>query len=180
MATETPYGVHSEVGALRKVLVCAPGRAHERLTPSNCDSLLFDDVLWVQNAKRDHFDFMTKMRERGIEVVGREMTGKGVRQAEPGGELRAEQARAEQPHFDLGAKARRGGDRQVDVASQQGAQFDHIVGEILGGAMQVLAQRLGVIVGVAGSDEFRRVGERRVVRIDRDHGEQGYDRPVRG
>ena len=69
MATETPFGVHSEVGTLRKVMVCAPGRAHERLTPSNCDSLLFDDVLWVQNAKRDHFDFMTKMRERGIEVV---------------------------------------------------------------------------------------------------------------
>ena len=32
-------------------------------------SLLFDDVLWVQNAKRDHFDFITKMRERGVEVV---------------------------------------------------------------------------------------------------------------
>ena len=63
------YGVHSEVGQLRKVLVCAPGLAHTRLTPSNCDDLLFDDVLWVQNAKRDHFDFMTKMRDRGIEVV---------------------------------------------------------------------------------------------------------------
>jgi arginine deiminase len=63
------YGVHSEVGTLRKVLVCSPGRAHERLTPTNCDSLLFDDVLWVQNAKRDHFDFITKMRERGVEVV---------------------------------------------------------------------------------------------------------------
>src|SRR5690242_8022266 len=49
------YGVHSEVGTLRKVLVCAPGLAHDRLTPSNCDDLLFDDVLWVQNAKRDHF-----------------------------------------------------------------------------------------------------------------------------
>ena len=50
-------------------MVCAPGRAHARLTPSNCDSLLFDDVLWVENAKRDHFDFMTKMRDRGIEVL---------------------------------------------------------------------------------------------------------------
>ncbi|WP_280338795.1 arginine deiminase [Nocardia neocaledoniensis] len=65
----TAFGVHSEVGTLRKVLVCAPGLAHERLTPTNCDDLLFDDVLWVQNAKRDHFDFMTKMRDRGIEVV---------------------------------------------------------------------------------------------------------------
>ena len=44
------YGVHSEVGKLRKVLVCAPGLAHQRLTPTNCDNLLFDDVMWVQNA----------------------------------------------------------------------------------------------------------------------------------
>ena len=63
------FGVHSEVGQLRKVMVCAPGRAHQRLTPSNCDRLLFDDVLWVDNAKRDHFDFITKMRDRGIEVL---------------------------------------------------------------------------------------------------------------
>jgi arginine deiminase len=63
------YGVYSEAGQLRKVLVCAPGLAHQRLTPTNCDDLLFDDVIWVQNARRDHFDFVTKMRERGIEVV---------------------------------------------------------------------------------------------------------------
>ncbi|ALG85724.1 arginine deiminase [Gordonia phthalatica] len=63
------YGVHSEVGKLHKVLVCAPGLAHERLTPTNSDDLLFDDVLWVQNAKRDHFDFITKMRDRGVDVV---------------------------------------------------------------------------------------------------------------
>ncbi|WNG93821.1 arginine deiminase [Mycobacterium sp. ITM-2016-00318] len=63
------YGVHSEVGKLRKVLVCSPGLAHERLTPTNCDDLLFDDVLWVQKSRRDHFDFMDKMRDRGVEVV---------------------------------------------------------------------------------------------------------------
>src|SRR4249919_3661077 len=63
------YGAHSEVGKLRKVLVCAPGLAHTRLTPTNCDDLLFDDVMWVQNAQRDHFDFMAKMRERDVEVV---------------------------------------------------------------------------------------------------------------
>jgi arginine deiminase len=67
--TGSKYGVHSEVGVLRKVLVCAPGLAHTRLTPSNCDSLLFDDVLWVQNAKRDHADFIMKMQDRGTEVV---------------------------------------------------------------------------------------------------------------
>ena len=66
---ESSFGVHSEVGQLRKVMVCAPGKAHQRLTPSNCDDLLFDDVLWVDVAKRDHFDFMNKLRERGVDVV---------------------------------------------------------------------------------------------------------------
>lgn len=63
------YGVHSEVGRLRKVLVCRPGLAHLRLTPSNSDELLFDDVLWVENAQRDHADFVNKMTQRGVEVV---------------------------------------------------------------------------------------------------------------
>jgi len=69
VAAEQAFGVHSEVGQLRKVLVCAPGRAHQRLTPSNCDELLFDDVMWVENAKRDHFDFVQKLRDRGVDVV---------------------------------------------------------------------------------------------------------------
>lgn len=63
------YGVHSEVGKLRKVLVNAPGLAHERLTPSNSDYLLFDDVMWVEAAQRDHADFVAKMRARDIEVI---------------------------------------------------------------------------------------------------------------
>jgi arginine deiminase len=63
------YGVHSEVGRLRKVLVCAPGLAHRRLTPSNSDELLFDDVMWVENAQRDHADFVNKLTQRGVEVV---------------------------------------------------------------------------------------------------------------
>jgi arginine deiminase len=63
------YGVHSEVGRLRKVLVCQPGLAHRRLTPTNSDDLLFDDVLWVENAQRDHADFVNKLRGRGVEVV---------------------------------------------------------------------------------------------------------------
>jgi arginine deiminase len=65
----TNYGVHSEVGRLRKVLVCAPGLAHRRLTPTNADELLFDDVMWVENAQRDHADFVNKLRSRGVEVV---------------------------------------------------------------------------------------------------------------
>jgi arginine deiminase len=62
-------GVHSEVGKLRTVMVCRPGLAHQRLTPGNAAELLFDDVLWVQEAQKDHYDFALKMRERGTEVL---------------------------------------------------------------------------------------------------------------
>ena len=60
-------GVHSEAGKLHKVMVCSPGLAHLRLTPGNCDELLFDDVIWVSQAKRDHFDLISKMQDRGVE-----------------------------------------------------------------------------------------------------------------
>jgi arginine deiminase len=66
---EIEFGVHSEVGRLRLVMVCAPGKAHQRLTPSNSDGLLFDDVPWVEAARRDHADFVLKLRDRGVEVL---------------------------------------------------------------------------------------------------------------
>ncbi|MET0522132.1 MAG: arginine deiminase [Jiangellaceae bacterium] len=62
-------GVWSEAGRLRRVLVCAPGLAHLRLTPETFEALLFDDVMWVDRAKRDHFEFVSKMRDRGVEVL---------------------------------------------------------------------------------------------------------------
>ncbi|MBO0813873.1 MAG: arginine deiminase, partial [Actinobacteria bacterium] len=61
-------GVHSEVGRLRKVMVHRPGLEHTRLTPSNAEELLFDDVIWVSRAKQEHDRFVEVMRERGVEV----------------------------------------------------------------------------------------------------------------
>ena len=61
-------GVHSEVGKLRKVMVHRPELSLQRLTPSNHDELLFDDVLWVERAQYEHDRFVEKMRERGVEV----------------------------------------------------------------------------------------------------------------
>ena len=69
-AAQTPHGgVASEVGRLRKVLVCRPGLAQKRLTPANCKELLFDDVLWVAQARNDHDAYTSAMIERGVEVL---------------------------------------------------------------------------------------------------------------
>ena len=61
-------GVHSEVGRLRKVMVHRPELSLKRLTPTNHDDLLFDDVLWVERAQFEHDQFVARMRERGVEV----------------------------------------------------------------------------------------------------------------
>jgi arginine deiminase len=62
------FGAHSEVGKLRKVMVHRPDLSLRRLTPSNHDELLFDDVLWVERAQYEHDQFVARMRERGVEV----------------------------------------------------------------------------------------------------------------
>jgi arginine deiminase len=63
-----PLGAYSEVGKLRRVMVHRPGLEHSRLTPSNAEELLFDDVLWVARAKAEHDMFCEVMRDRGVEV----------------------------------------------------------------------------------------------------------------
>ncbi len=64
----TAFGVHSEVGKLRKVIVHRPDLSLKRLTPANHDDLLFDDVLWVEQAQREHDAFVKLLRARGAEV----------------------------------------------------------------------------------------------------------------
>ena len=66
---DTALGTHSEVGTLRTVMVHRPDLAHERLTPTNCHELLFDDVIWVRRARQEHDAFVDLMRERGVEVL---------------------------------------------------------------------------------------------------------------
>jgi arginine deiminase len=49
-------------------MVHRPELSLQRLTPSNHDDLLFDDVLWVERAQYEHDQFVARMRERGVEV----------------------------------------------------------------------------------------------------------------
>jgi len=63
------FGVHSEVGKLRQVIVHRPELSLKRLTPDTHDELLFDDVLWVERAQWEHDQFVGQMRDRGVEVL---------------------------------------------------------------------------------------------------------------
>ena len=63
------WGVQSEVGKLRKVLVHRPGREHRWTLPWNKDVLLFDDVLDTEEARAEHEVFTSKMVSQGVEVL---------------------------------------------------------------------------------------------------------------
>jgi arginine deiminase len=63
------FEVASEVGRLRRVLLHRPDLELRRLTPTNCDELLFDDVLWVKRARQEHDVFADTLREQGVDVL---------------------------------------------------------------------------------------------------------------
>ena len=62
------FGVYSEVGRLRQVIVHRPGLELTRLTPQNIGALLFDDVLWADRAAEEHDAFTAVLREHGASV----------------------------------------------------------------------------------------------------------------
>ncbi|WP_432133693.1 MULTISPECIES: arginine deiminase [unclassified Streptomyces] len=62
------FHVDSEAGVLRQVILHEPGLEMQRLTPANKDGLLFDDVLWVPQAREEHRTFQRTLREAGVRV----------------------------------------------------------------------------------------------------------------
>jgi arginine deiminase len=62
------FGVDSEVGRLRQVVLHRPDLELKRLTPDNAADLLFDDVLWVAEAQAEHDEFAQTLRDHGVTV----------------------------------------------------------------------------------------------------------------
>jgi arginine deiminase len=61
--------VDSEIGRLRRVLVHRPGREIDRMPPSMMEQLLFDDILYGDEAREEHDRFTQVMKKAGIEVL---------------------------------------------------------------------------------------------------------------
>ncbi|WP_405589009.1 arginine deiminase [Streptomyces sp. NBC_01190] len=62
------FHVDSETGRLRSVILHRPDLELKRLTPSNMEELLFDDLLWVRRARAEHDGFADVLRDRGVRV----------------------------------------------------------------------------------------------------------------
>ena len=60
--------VDSEVGNLKQVILHRPDLELKRLTPTNKDAYLFDDVLWVKRAKQEHDAFAESLRDLDVRV----------------------------------------------------------------------------------------------------------------
>ncbi|MDX1620678.1 MAG: arginine deiminase [Nitriliruptorales bacterium] len=66
--TDAP-SIRSEVAPLRAVMLHRPGEELRRLTPTNKDELLFDELLWVEHAQQEHDAFADVLRDAGAEVL---------------------------------------------------------------------------------------------------------------
>ena len=69
MNQKSQFSVFSETGPLRQVMLHRPGKEIDRLTIENMDELLFDDLLWLAQAQREHDNFAEILRKDGTEVL---------------------------------------------------------------------------------------------------------------
>jgi len=61
--------VTSEIGNLKKVLLHRPGNELLNLTPDTLERLLFDDIPFLPDARKEHDAFAQALRDNGVEVV---------------------------------------------------------------------------------------------------------------
>ncbi len=61
--------VTSEIKPLKKVLLHKPGNELLNLTPDTLSRLLFDDIPYLPDAKKEHEEFVRILRENDVEVV---------------------------------------------------------------------------------------------------------------
>lgn len=61
--------IHSEIDRLDKVLVHEPGIEVDMMVPSMMEELLFDDILFGQQAREEHAKFRRVFQLLGVEVV---------------------------------------------------------------------------------------------------------------
>ena len=69
MIKDKPFCVLSETGPLKQVMLHRPGNELNRLTISNMGDLLFDDLIWLEQAQREHDEFADILRREGCEVL---------------------------------------------------------------------------------------------------------------
>jgi arginine deiminase len=61
--------VYSEIGKLKSVLLHRPGEEVENIVPDYLRRLLFDEICYLEQARREHDQFADILRSEGAEEV---------------------------------------------------------------------------------------------------------------
>ena len=69
MTTIPEICIESEIGRLRRVMLHRPGREIDRMVPSLMERLLFDDILYGDEAREEHDLFRGIFERAGVEVL---------------------------------------------------------------------------------------------------------------
>ncbi len=69
MYSNHSISVYSEIGKLKSVLLHCPGEEVENIVPDYLRRLLFDEIAYLEQARREHNQFADILRSEGVEVV---------------------------------------------------------------------------------------------------------------
>jgi len=68
MSISHNVSVYSEIGKLKSVLLHCPGEEVENIVPDYLRRLLFDEIVYLEQARREHNQFADILRNEGVEV----------------------------------------------------------------------------------------------------------------
>lgn len=61
--------VYSEIGKLKTVLLHCPGSELENIGPAHLQQLLFNEILYINQAQKEHNQFSDILKKEGVEVL---------------------------------------------------------------------------------------------------------------
>lgn len=69
MPLNPSISVYSEIGKLKSVLIHQPGVEVENIVPDYLQRLLFDEIVYLDQAQREHDQFAQILRNEGVEIL---------------------------------------------------------------------------------------------------------------
>ncbi|GAA0719368.1 arginine deiminase [Clostridium malenominatum] len=69
MSSNHSIFVYNEIGKLKSVLLHCPGEEIENIVPDYLRRLLFDEIAYLDQARREHNQFADILRNEGVEVI---------------------------------------------------------------------------------------------------------------
>jgi len=69
MSSNGIISVYSEIGKLKSVLLHCPGKEVENIVPDYLRRLLFDEIVYLEQARREHNQFADILKSEGVEVI---------------------------------------------------------------------------------------------------------------